>query len=47
MTDTDEKGDVTMSVSYVTGKPILYLGVGQRYEDLKKFERNDIVGQLF
>lgn len=37
--DVDEKGGAAISVSYVTKKPILYLGVGQAYGDLKKFDR--------
>ena len=36
--DIDEKGGAAVSVSYVTDKPIIYLGTGQKYEDLKKFE---------
>ena len=36
--DVDEKGGAAISVSYVTKKPILYLGVGQRYEDLEEFD---------
>ena len=36
--DVDEKGGAAISVSYVTGKPILYLGTGQKYEDLQVFE---------
>tara|TARA_Y100000310_G_scaffold327446_1_gene393828 strand:- start:9902 stop:10981 length:1080 start_codon:yes stop_codon:yes gene_type:complete len=35
--DVDEKGGSALSVSYVTGKPILYFGVGQGYKDLEKF----------
>ena len=33
--DVDEKGGAAISVSYVTKKPILYLGTGQEYDDLK------------
>jgi len=35
--DVDEKGGAAISISYVTKKPILYLGTGQGYEDLNKF----------
>lgn len=35
--DIDEKGGAIISISYTTGKPILYLGVGQEYKDLKEF----------
>lgn len=33
--DVDEKGGTIISVSYVTKKPILFLGTGQEYEDLE------------
>ncbi len=36
--DADAKGGSSLSVSYVTGKPIIYVGVGQRYEDLQLFD---------
>ena len=36
--DVDEKGGAAISISYVTGKPIMYLGTGQEYSDLTKFE---------
>ncbi len=36
--DIDEKGGAAVSVSYVTKKPILYLGVGQKYGDLQEFD---------
>ena len=44
--DVDEKGGAAISISYVTKKPILYLGVGQRYEDLKKFDKEEVVKNL-
>ena len=44
--DVDEKGGAAISISYVTKKPILYLGVGQNYEDLKKFDPELIVESL-
>jgi len=36
--DADVKGGSALSVTYVTGKPILYIGVGQSYEDLQPFK---------
>ncbi len=36
--DADVKGGAALSVSYVTHKPIIYVGTGQRYEDLQPFE---------
>ncbi|MBI2101900.1 signal recognition particle-docking protein FtsY [Candidatus Woesearchaeota archaeon] len=44
--DIDEKGGAAVSVSYVTKKPILYLGTGQEYGDLKQFEPEIIVKGL-
>ena len=44
--DVDEKGGAAVSVSYITKKPILYLGVGQEYKDLQKFEPEVIVKGL-
>jgi fused signal recognition particle receptor len=36
--DADVKGGSALSVTYVTGKPIMFIGVGQTYEDLQPFE---------
>jgi len=36
--DADVKGGASLSVAHVTGKPILFIGVGQEYEDLEAFE---------
>jgi fused signal recognition particle receptor len=36
--DADVKGGASLSVTYVTGKPILFIGVGQNYEDLELFD---------
>lgn len=44
--DIDEKGGAAVSVSYVTGKPIIYLGCGQRYEDLEKFDKEKIIKSI-
>jgi fused signal recognition particle receptor len=45
--DADAKGGAAISIAYITGKPILFFGVGQGYEDLKKFEPEWFVDQLF
>jgi fused signal recognition particle receptor len=45
-TDADAKGGSAISISYVTGRPILFLGVGQRYSDLVKFEPQWLVDRL-
>jgi len=44
--DVDEKGGATISVSYVTHKPIYFLGTGQGYDDLSKFDKKEIMEKL-
>ena len=44
--DVDEKGGAAISVSYVTKKPILYLGTGQGYNDLQKFTPEIVLKNL-
>lgn len=44
--DIDEKGGAAISVSYVTKKPILYLGIGQEYADLEKFNKQKVLTTL-
>lgn len=36
--DADAKGGSSLSVSYLTGKPVLFIGVGQEYDDLQAFD---------
>ena len=44
--DIDEKGGTAISASFVTGKPILFLGVGQGVDDLKEFDKEEIMRNL-
>jgi len=44
--DVDEKGGTAISVSSVTGKPILFLGTGQEYKDLEVFDKKKLVEKL-
>ncbi len=44
--DVDKKGGAALSLGYVTGKPILYLGVGQDYDDLEEFDPEKMAEQL-
>ena len=44
--DVDASGGAAISISYVTGKPILFLGTGQGYEHLEPFEPEELVDQL-
>lgn len=44
--DVDDKGGAAVSVSFVTGKPILYIGTGQEYKDLEEFDKENIMKSL-
>ena len=44
--DVDEKGGTAISVGYVTKKPILFLGVGQLYDDIVPFNKKDFIKKL-
>jgi fused signal recognition particle receptor len=35
--DADAKGGSSLSVSYLTGKPVIFVGIGQEYSDLQPF----------
>ncbi len=45
--DADARGGAALSITQVTGKPILFLGTGQRYEDLVEFKPEIILNALF
>lgn len=42
-TDADVKGGSALSVTYVTKKPVLFIGTGQEYEDLEEFNPEEFV----
>src|SRR3989344_8608850 len=44
--DVDEKGGAPLSIAYTVKKPIFFLGVGQRSEDLESFDREKVLQQL-
>jgi len=44
--DADPQGGAAVSIAFVTGKPILFLGTGQGYDDLERFEPERIVDEL-
>ncbi|MCS3901365.1 signal recognition particle-docking protein FtsY [Methanococcus voltae] len=46
-TDADAKGGAALSIAHSIGKPILYMGVGQRYSDLQEFDVDWMVNKLF
>lgn len=44
--DADTSGGAAVSIAHVTGKPILFLGTGQGYADLEKFDAEALVDRL-
>ena len=44
--DIDEKGGTAISASYITKLPILFLGIGQDYNDLEEFNKDKLLEQL-
>jgi fused signal recognition particle receptor len=44
--DADSQGGAAISIAHVTGKPILFLGTGQGYEDIERFDPGEIVDRL-
>jgi fused signal recognition particle receptor len=44
--DADPHGGAAISIAHVTGKPILFLGTGQEYDDLVRFDPDDLVDRL-
>ena len=44
--DIDEKGGTIISVSFVTHRPIIFLGVGQNLDDLKEFSKDEILEKI-
>lgn len=44
--DIDEKAGTILSVPYVTGKPIYFLGTGQEYSDFAVFTKKDVLKHL-
>ncbi|HEV2520675.1 MAG TPA: signal recognition particle-docking protein FtsY [Thermoplasmata archaeon] len=45
--DADTKGGASLSLAFVTGKPIVLVGTGQRYEDIAPFDPEAMVARLF
>ena len=46
-TDADVKGGAILSILSETGKPIIYIGTGQEYKDLEKFNEERFLSGLF
>lgn len=45
--DADAKGGSSLSIAYTIGKPLLFIGVGQRYEDQIAFNPEWMVQHIF
>ncbi len=45
--DADPKGGTAISISFVTERPVLFLGTGQGYDDLVKFDSRWLVERIF
>lgn len=44
--DMDPKGGAAISVAHTVGKPILFLGTGQGYDDIMPFQPRTVVNEL-
>ena len=44
--DADAKGGAALSISFETKKPILYIGTGQKYDDLQPFSRDFFISKI-
>ncbi len=45
--DADVRGGAALSITYVTGKPIIYVGNGQEYKDLQPFDKGWLLSKIF
>lgn len=45
--DADSKGGAALSVGYIIKKPILFLGMGQSYDDIKEYDPDWMLDQIF
>ena len=46
-TDADAKGGAAISIVHITSKPIVYLGVGQGYDDIVPFDSDKFLESIF
>ncbi len=44
--DVDQKGGAALSLTKAIGKPIVFLGTGQEYKDLKEFNIDDVMENI-
>jgi len=45
--DADAKGGAALSIAHTIGKPVLFVGTGQGYDDLTPFSAQWMVDKLF
>ena len=45
--DADSKGGAALSIGYVIKKPIMFLGMGQGYDDIMEYDADWMLDQLF
>jgi len=45
--DADSKGGASLSIGYIIQKPIMFLGVGQGYDDIMEYDAEWMLNQLF
>ena len=45
--DADSKGGASLSIGYVIQKPIMFLGVGQGYDDIMEYDADWMLNQMF
>ncbi len=45
--DADAKGGAALSITHVSGKPIIFLGMGQEYDNLIPFDVDRFVSSIF
>ncbi|MBS3095112.1 signal recognition particle-docking protein FtsY [Candidatus Woesearchaeota archaeon] len=44
--DIDDKGGAAISIEYIVKKPIIYIGMGQDYDDLKEFNKDNVLASI-
>ena len=45
--DADARGGAALSISHAIGAPILFVGVGQSYDDLREFDEKWMIEKIF
>ncbi len=45
--DADSKGGAALSIGYIIQKPILFLGMGQSYDDIQEYDADWMLEQIF